>query len=317
MNADYLQKYSKRNIFILSLHLSPYYLYHFFFIPFRKNIKEINYKLPKKSKIQKRHLAALFDAMLNILLEGYIEITGEKINSSTGQMLYFLFEITMALDEYLDKHRKTNSSLSIKEVLEDLKIKNQINIFRNFIRLFDREESIISYLKEMFTAHYEHYIRLIKIDVNQLSFTNALEISQIDGGWTLSSTMEIVRLFNMHKPNQKMLHEFYLLGTAGKFAEDMVDLACDKKNGHLNLFLSLIKQRPTEETNLYKQIESEGRIDFKWLNKNCNKTFIEYTNLLETYYNQITSPKVRLACDLSMIPAFLGHDWDPERHAAS
>jgi len=255
--------------------------------------------------------------MLNILLEGYIEVTGEKINSSTGQMLYFLFEITISLDEYLDKHRKTNNSLSIKDVIEDPKIKKQINIFRNFIRLFDREESITSYLKEMFSAHYEHYIKLIKNDLNQLSFKNALEISQMDGGHSLSSTMEIVRLFNMHQPNQKMLHEFYLLGTAGKFAEDLSDLACDKQKGHLNLFLSLIKQQPIEEANLYRQIEIQGRIDFEWLNNNCNNTFFEYMNLMESYYSQITSPKVRFACDLSIIPAVLGRNWDPERHAAS
>jgi hypothetical protein len=255
--------------------------------------------------------------MLNILLEGYSEIMREKINPSTGQLLYFLFELTISLDEYLDKHRKTNDSLNIKNVLEDPEIKEQINIFRNFIRLFNREESITSYLKEMFSVHYEHYVRLIKTDLNQLSFKNTLEISKIDGGWSLSSAMEIVRLFNMHQPNQKMLNEFYLLGTAGKFAEDIVDLACDIQKGHLNLFLSLIKQHPIEETNLLRRIESRDRTDFEWLNKNCHKTFIEYLSLMETYYSQITSPKIRFVCDLSIIPAFLGRDWDPERHAAS
>lgn len=255
--------------------------------------------------------------MLNILLEGYVEIIGEKVIPSTGQMVQLLFDLTIRLDDYLDKHRKTNNSLNIKYVLEEPTIKEQRSRFHNYLRLFGREESITSYLKEMFAAHYDHYVRLISNDIEQETFKNTLEISQIDSGRSLSSSMEIVRLFNMHQPNQLMLDQFYLLGTVGKFAEDIVDLACDIQKGHLNLFCSLVKQHPEEKANLYREVEHQPHIDFKWLNKNCHKTFIEYLSFMESFYNQITSPQIRLVCDLSIVPAFLGRDFDPERHAAS
>jgi len=169
----------------------------------------------------------------------------------------------------------------------------------------------------MFATHYDHYVSLISKDIEQDTFKNTLEISQIDSGRSLSSSMEIVRLFNMHQPNQKMLNEFYLLGTVGKFAEDIVDLACDIQKGHHNLFCSLVKQHPNEKVNLYHEVEHQPHIDFKWLNKNCHKTSVEYLSFMESFYNQITSPKIRLVCDLSIVPAFLGLDFDPERHAAS
>jgi hypothetical protein len=285
--------------------------------PYRRNIPEIGYKPPEKSRKHKRFINALYDSMLNILLKGYVEIIGEKIIPSTGQMMHLLFEMTLLLDEYLDKHRKTNNSLNIKDVLEEPLIKEHRSKFHNYLRLFGREESITSYLKDMFAAHYDHYVRLISTDVGQESFENTMEISQIDSGQSLSSSMEIVRLFNRHQPNQIMLDQFYLLGTVGKFAEDIVDLASDIQKGHLNLFCSLVKQNPDEKANLFRKVEHQPRIDFKWLNKNCHKTFVEYLSFMESFYNQITSPQIRLVCDLSIVPALLGRDFDPERHAAS
>jgi len=136
--------------------------------------------------------------MFNILLEGYVEIMGEKVIPSTGHMLHFLLELTFRLDEYLDKRRKTNDSLSRKEMLEDPRIKEQLDIFHKYARLFGREEPITSYLKDMFANHYNHYVKLISSDVGQESFKETLEIAQTDTGRGLSSAMQIVRLFNMH-----------------------------------------------------------------------------------------------------------------------
>lgn len=316
INSNFYKRFSKRYIFTLLLRLSPYYIYHFLIIPYRRNVPEIGYKLPERSRKQKKRLIALYDAMLNILLKGYIESMGEKIIPSTGQMLSFLFELTFRLDEYLDKRRKTNDSLSRKEALEDPRIKEQLNTFRNYVRLFGREEPITSYLKDMFATHYDHYAKLISSEVGRESFENTLEISQMDSGQSLSSAMEIVRLFNMHQPNQKMLNQFYLLGTLLKFIEDIIDLACDIQKGHLNLFCSLAKQHPDEMANLYREIENQQRFDFEWLNKNCHGTFVEYLSLMDSYFSQISSQKLKLVCDLSALPIFLG-DYDPEHHAAS
>jgi len=113
-----------------------------------------------------------------------------------------------------------------------------------------------------------------------------------------------------------MLNQFYILGTVGKFAEDIVDLACDIQKEHLNLFSSLVKKNPDEKSILFRQVKSQQRINLDWLNKNCHRTFVEYFNLMESYYNQITFPKLRLVGDLLIVPAFLG-DYDPEHHAAS
>lgn len=285
-------------------------------IPYRRNIPEIGFKFSEQGRNHKRRVNALYDSMFNIFLEGYVEIMGEKVIPSTGQMISLLFEMTLNLDEYLDKHRKTNNSLNIKEVLEEPTIKEQRSRFHNYLRLFGRDESISSYLKDMFATHYDHYIRLIGMDVGQESFEKTLEIAQMDNGRGYSSAGEIVRLFNLHQPNQNMLSQFYLLGMVGKFAEDIVDLACDIQKGHLNLFCSLVKQHPEEKANLYREVEHQPHIDFKWLNKNCHKTFIEYLSFMESFYNQITFPKLRLVGDLLIVPVYIG-DPDPEHHAAS
>ncbi len=310
-------KFPGRNIIFPLFHYSPYYIRHLLLLPYRKNVLEVTYTVTENGRKQKRYLSALYDSILNIALEGYVAIMEEKIIPSTGQMLHYLFDLTIRFDEFLDRNRKTEISLRLSDVLGDPSIKEQLSVFRNYVRMFGREEIIVTYFKEMFTAHYDRYINLIKTNSTRVSFNKTLEISQLDSGSSLASAMEIVRLFNDHQSNSKMFKEFYLLGTVGKFADDIADLVCDIKKNHLNLFCSLINEDPIEKINLYQGIKSNVQTDINWLRKNCPNTFAEYFRTMESYYNQITDPKLKLICELSIIPAFFGFTADPEHNDKS
>jgi lipase chaperone LimK len=127
--------------------------------------------------------------------------------------------------------------------------------------------------------------------------------------------MEIVRLFNNHSPNKKMQEEFFLLGTAGKFADDIGDIFSDIKRNHLNLFCSLVNDNPAEKEILYKGVNDNVKINFRWLNQNCYSTYTEYIKKMESFTKQITSKKLRLVFQLSIIPAIWGIHLDSEHIA--
>jgi len=317
MNRSYPKKFQGRNIIFPLLRYSPYYFRHLIVLSYRKDISGITSAVRENGRKQKRYLSALYDSILNLALEGYVDIMEEKIIPSTGQMLHHLFELTIRFDEFLDRHRKTENSLKLFDVLGDPCIKEQLTIFRNYVRTFGREEIIISYFKEMFTAHYDRYINLIKANSTQASFKETLEISRLDSGSSLASAMEIVRLFNDHQSKSKMFKEFSLLGTFAKFADDIADIKCDIKKNHLNLFFSLVNENPIEKINLYQGIKSNVQINFNWLSKNCPNTFSEYFRTMESYYDQITAPKLKLICELSIIPASLGFTADTEHNDRS
>ncbi len=316
MNQDFIRKSYRKNIIIPLIRFTPYFIKHFLLLPYRRNENKVILISSGKKNKQKRFLSALYDSVLNIVLEGYSEIMNKKILPETGQMMHYLIQLTIRFDEFLDKYRKTDQSLELKDVLSIPEVREELNRFRDYIKIQGREEEIISYLSEMFRNHYDRYIKLIKTDSFQESFEIVLELSQLDSGWLLASDMEIVRLFNNHSPSKKMQEEFFLLGTAGKFADDIGDIFSDIKRNHLNLFCSLVNDNPAEKDILYKAVNDNVKINFSWLDQHCHSTFVEYIRKMESFNSRITSKKLRLVFELSVLPAMWGIHLDSEHIAA-
>ncbi len=314
MSSKFSLEFSGRKTISTLLHLSPYFLRHLVFHPDIRNDGITGYSQQKK---QKKYIAALYDSVLDIVLEGYAELMQEKNNPSTRQLFNHLFELTNQFDQFLDKHRNSDYSLKLKDVVESPSIKEQLNIFRNYVRTYGREDEIVTYIKNMFTNHYEHYVNLIRTEMIHESFKQTLDIVKMDSGWSSASAMEVIRLFNNHQPNERMLKEFKLIGTIVKFADDIGDIVCDIKRNHLNLFCSLVNDNPNEKKILYQSVDKNIKINFRWLNKYCHSTFAEYISIMESFYDQITSKKLRLVFELSIIPAIWGIHLDSEHIAAS
>ena len=51
-----------------------------------------------------RSIRALHDTMISFLLDGYVELTGAKLASGTGQMAFLFLELAKKLDKHLDEH---------------------------------------------------------------------------------------------------------------------------------------------------------------------------------------------------------------------
>ncbi|RJP72260.1 MAG: hypothetical protein C4539_03915 [Ignavibacteriales bacterium] len=315
MNQDFNRIFSRKNTLLLLLQLSPYFIKHFIFQPYKNNrAKPKAFSLSKQHR--KRFHTALIDSVLNIALAGYEEITGNKIINATGKMLHCLMELTKQFDEFIDNHRGTNDSLKLPDVVSIPEIQDQVKLFRDYLKSYGHEDEIIEYIRNLFGIHYEHYIGLLNDDVSSKSFANTLEICKLDGGNSLAYSMEIVRLFNNHPPIKKMQEEFFLLGTAGKFVDDIGDIFSDIKRNHLNLFCSLVNDNPAEKDILYKAVNDNVKINFSWLDQHCHSTFVEYIRKMESFNSRITSKKLRLVFELSVLPAMWGIHLDSEHIAA-
>ena len=123
--------------------------------------------------------------------------------------------------------------------------------------------------------------------------------------------MEVVCLFNAHELESTILDDYYLLGMAGKFVDDMADLLLDREKGYLNLLNALLCQTPTELEAFQLAVHQKKQRDAFWWEEYCPDTYIRYLEYIEYYYNQLRSSKLRLVCDLMMIIPMTGYDPDP------
>jgi hypothetical protein len=179
--------------------------------------------------------------------------------------------------------------------------------------MFGRAESVMGHLRSVFADYYERYIHALGSPEKDWHFTAILKGIEIDSGIQLRSMLEVVGLFNGHQPHEEVQRNFYALGMAGKFADDKVDLVRDISKNRPNLLYALISQNEAKLSALETAIEGKKRLDVDWWNKHCPDTYVEYFEYIEHYYNQISSPKLRLACDLMMLAVVIGYDYDPDR----
>jgi len=293
----------------------PYYIHHYVSQRYRRDIPAIGYVLPRLYKWQWRWHGAMYDTMYNILLDGYTELTGLKVIPATGQMLFFLIELTRCLDKHLDSllGNNDNPSLALEEILEIPALKEQLTIFRCYVEQFGRAEPIFVYLKGLFTEHYERHILNLKTARQSGQFEDILTVAHIDNGGWLRVVMEVVRLFNAHELESTVLDDYYLLGMAGKFADDMADLLQDIDKGYLNLLYALLCQTPAELEVFQFAVRQKKLLDTSWWSKHCPTTYIRYFEYIDYYYNQLCSSKLRLACDVVMIIPVIGYDPDPAK----
>lgn len=305
--VPYRLRLSRFYLFYLCVfHLLPRGLYHFIKRPYCRDVLAIDYELSQQNRKQKRGLRALYDTMFSFLLDGYVELTGTKLASGTGQMVFFLVELARRLDKYLDEYFEIGNSLAMNEILEIPEIQEQIAVFRRYLGLFGCAEPILEYLNQMFDNHYDTYIDTLKAAKNNHRFKDVFEVARTDTGIWFRSVMEMVILFNKHQMNDEVLNDFYLFGMVGKFADDMADLVADIEQGSPNLLYALIRQNPEEYAHLQFAIKKGERLNIAWWKKRCPLTYIQYFKHIEHYHQQIKSSKVRIVSMLMFVPPARG-----------
>ncbi len=290
--------------------LLPSALYHLILRPERRNIPEIGYSFLKGVSFKERVIFAFYDVMHNLIFDSYSEMTGLKVLPATGPMFNLLLDLTRCLDGYLDKSQRSTTVSSLDRVLEAPPLQERIEIFRRYLRLFGREESIMAYLRQMFTIYYQQYAQRLMAASSTLQFKDILATAQVDSGIWRRCLIEIVALFNAHELPSEDLQDFYLFGIVGKFADDMFDLRQDLRNGNPNLLYALICQDQVELTVLQQALRKPTRLNAVWWQTHCPNTYNRFFDHIEHYYCQITSRKLRFVSDLLVAPALLGIDLE-------
>ena len=169
----------------LAVRISPLFLFHWLRRPYRDNVASIGFRRSRTS-LKRRSGDAAFDAVFNILLQGYTELTGRDVTSATGQMFFFLRELYRAFDEEFERRSKIGGNAEFREILNTPCPRQTLDFFKRYLDLFGRKEDVISYLLDAFERHYGRYRRLMRLPSGVMPFTGALQAAELDSGMQLS-----------------------------------------------------------------------------------------------------------------------------------
>lgn len=312
MSNMYRKKFSPSYLRRLKLRFASYYVPHFILRHYRRTVPAIAYTRPNLSWEQRRRNAR-YDAMYNILLDGYCELLQTTLSAATGQMLFFLRELSSSFDEEFERCVEENLPLDLKDILGSDRVQIHLHHFKAYLRLYGRADSVLAHMHDVFDRYFQEYVSVFNSSPKHLSFGELRDGAQIDSGIQLRTMFEAVALFNGHQVSQAIQSDYYELGMAGKYADDMVDLVRDISKKRPNMLYAILRENPSEYTAFEQALSTSVQMNAVWWENNCPQTYGYYFQQIEPHYEKIVSSKLRLACDLMMLATVIGYDYDPDR----
>jgi hypothetical protein len=306
--VPYYLKLTRLYLYILILvHFTPYYLRHYIKRNYRDNIVIFGSYVAQIGVQRKRRHIALYDAIYNIVLDGYRELTGQRLDPHVGYMVGLGVDFVMRLDKHVDMQLKNNTLLQLDETLKAPELQELLTVFRRWIRQSGQYHLMDPLLKSL-VSDYDIYIQSLKTARSSIHFDDILRSAHLDSAFLFRRAIELLCLMNAYKLNETVLNDFYLFGMVCKLSDDIVDIIVDIKRDHPNLLYALLRQNKNECAVFETAVEGRRRLDATWWRKHCPVTYIQYFEYVEHYYNSIRSSKLKLLCDLIFLPVVLGFD---------
>jgi len=153
-------------------------------------------------------------------------------------------------------------------------------------------------LADFFGLPYERYSRQVGAGPSCATFPEVLKLVEFDSGTTLRMEYDIIRLFHGHPVRPEVSDEFFALGMAGKFLDDMGDYRKDVERGSPNLLHALVSEHESERLRAESALAAGESITMEWWSRNCEVTYSRYMRLTFDYYLRVQTPRLRLPLDV-------------------
>jgi hypothetical protein len=173
-----------------------------------------------------------------------------------------------------------------------------------------RCDAIRQLLRRTVDTEYRRYTAAVERRKTTASVDDLLDDAAVDSGAVMRQLAQIIGLFQGDTAPQDALDDFYALGIACKFADDLRDWRRDSDTGASNLLLAILARHPYEEQRLALAQELRLRMDENRWDQLCTETFREFAALYTTHYSRIRSHTLRGAADLMMETGRMG--WLPK-----
>ncbi|MFD5074260.1 class 1 isoprenoid biosynthesis enzyme [Streptomyces sp. NPDC058371] len=284
-----------------ALRLLPLYGRHLAFHPYRTG-------LPHLPGGRAREIGA-YDVFLHLLLSGFAEITGRSVRQGTAQLLILLNRIAFLMDDEFER-RVRRESVIFDDLAATKGLSRAISDMRKHLDATcdpARSDGIRQALRATVETEYRGYATAVESRRAVPSVSDLLQDASVDCGAVMRQMAQVAALYQGFAAPQAALDDFYALGLACRFADDLRDWHCDRETGAGNVLLSILTQHPEEERRLTDAHRSGTRMNEKQWHRLCSAGFGEFTDLYSEHYARIRAKSLRIAADLMMETGRIGH----------
>ncbi|WP_406368240.1 hypothetical protein OG788_46780 [Streptomyces sp. NBC_00647] len=240
---------------------------------------------------------------MNLLLDGYAELTAEPVREETGQLIIHLNRLIGAFDDEYEERLGDGRSLGLGDVFAGKLVQRRLLALADFLRPHPEQRAIQEFLADRLSGSYDRYVELTQ---NEPDFDRLFESVVLDSGGLGECLAHVVGLFNGVKPDPEAVVQFSSVGIVGKLADDVIDFWDDLAKGRTNVVVGLVKRHPAEREKVLQTASPTSRARLGWWRRNCPDSFGELVHLIEEHQARLNAPSLRLAADLMLVPARRG-----------
>jgi hypothetical protein len=287
----------------------PYWTGHLLRQPYRHTpqSRPLN---PGRQSLRFKSRIAAYDSVINLMLDGFAEISGQSIDPMTGPLVVVFNRLVGAFDDEFEDRVETKRPLSFDDVLGSAAVHARLLDLRAFLEPCQARETIRSHLLASAAQQYERYVQLMTsgpLHPDQ-ALDARFEAALIDSAGFLVSLVHVISLFNGVVADEAVTAQFAALGIVGKFADDIVDFWPDARHERFNLLDGHLRRHSAELALVRGLIaDPPPRTTLRWWSRRCPESIAELSATLAGQMDRLNSRAMRRAAEILLIPPLWGH----------
>lgn len=284
----------------------PGYVLHLTARPYREQIPVAS---PQglAARLSGRHAAASLDAWVGQLLSAYPRVAGYSVKKQSGQLAIHYIRLAAALNREYEHRLATRKSLRLEQLVKDQVVAARIAEWERFTARYTQDSAVVNFMSgDDVIADYDSYVSITTQPDFSTSPALQIESIRLDSGGYLMRLARLIDRFNSTQADPGAPAEFFHLGMAAKFADELADLATDYAEGRYNLLLALLSQQPDESAGVMVRLAHGLPTPVSWWLEFAPQTFGEFSRMFNSYYSSLRSQELRRICDVSMLRALGG-----------
>ncbi|WP_031070038.1 hypothetical protein [Streptomyces sp. NRRL S-118] len=240
---------------------------------------------------------------MNLLLDGYAELAGYPVRAETGQLIIRLNRLIGAFDDEYEERLGDGRSLDLGDVFAGELVQERLFALGDFLQAYPERRAIQEFLTDRLSGSYGRYVALTQ---SKPDFDRLYESVVLDSGGLGECLAHVIGLFNGAAPDPETVEQFSSFGIVGKLADDVIDFWTDLAQGRTNVLIGLVQGHPEEHERVLQTASRTARGRLKWWRLNCPDSFVQLMDLIEEHRARLKAPSLRLAGDLTLLPACRG-----------